>query len=88
MRIKEGFILREMGETFAAVPVEGESKQFYGMIQLNETGAFLWRNMEKECSEKQLVATLMETYDVDEAQAKKDVSAVVEKFRKAGILVE
>ena len=44
--------------------------------------------MEKECSEKQLVATLMETYDVDEAQAKKDVSAVVEKFRKAGILAE
>ena len=88
MRIKEGFILREMGETFAAVPVEGESKQFYGMIQLNETGAFLWRNMEKECSEDQLVAALMETYDVDETQAKKDVSAVVEKFRKAGILVE
>lgn len=88
MRIKEGFVLREMGEIFAAVPVEGESKQFYGMIQLNETGAFLWRNMGKECSEKQLVATLMETYDVDEAQAKKDVSAVVEKFRKAGILAE
>ena len=88
MRIKEGFVLRELGEIFAAVPVEGESKQFYGMIQLNETGAFLWRNMEKECSEKQLVAMLMETYDVDEAQAKKDVSAVVEKFRKAGILAE
>ena len=88
MRIKEGFILREMGETFAAVPVEGESKQFYGMIQLNETGAFLWRNMEKECSEDQLAEALMETYGVDETQAKKDVSAVVEKFRKAGILVE
>lgn len=88
MRIKEGFILREMGETFVAVPVEGESKQFYGMIQLNETGAFLWRNMEKECSEDQLAEALMETYDVDETQAKKDVSAVVEKFRKAGILVE
>lgn len=88
MRLKEGFVLREMGETFAAVPVEGESRQFYGMIQLNETGAFLWRNMEQECSQEQLVAAFMEEYDVDEAQAKKDVSAVVSKFREAGILVE
>lgn len=88
MRIKEGFVLREMGDIFAAVPVEGESKQFYGMIQLNDTGAFLWRNMEQECSEEELVAALMEEYDVDEAQAKKDVSAVVSKFREAGILVE
>ena len=47
MKIREGFILREVAGVFAAVPVEGESRQFHGMIQLNETGAFLWRNLEK-----------------------------------------
>ena len=40
MKIREGFILREVAGVFAAVPVEGESRQFHGMIQLNETGAF------------------------------------------------
>ena len=58
------------------------------LLKKEEQQQLLHKFMEKECSEKQLVATLMETYDVDEAQAKKDVSAVVEKFRKAGILAE
>ena len=35
MKIREGFILREVAGVFAAVPVEGESRQFHGMIQLN-----------------------------------------------------
>ena len=47
MKIREGFILREVAGVFAAVPVEGESRQFHGMIQLNETGAFLWKKFGK-----------------------------------------
>ena len=88
MKIREGFILREGAGVFAAGPAEGESRQFHGMIQLNETGAFLWRNLEKECTQEQLVKALMEEYDVEEKQAKKDTAAVVGKFREAGILDE
>ena len=51
MKIREGFILREVAGVFAAVPVEGESRQFHGMIQMNETGAFMWRNLGKECTQ-------------------------------------
>ena len=64
MKIREGFILREVAGVFAAVPVE------------------------KECTQEQLVKALMEEYDVEEKQAKKDTAAVVGKFREAGILDE
>ncbi|MFR5556064.1 MAG: PqqD family protein [Coprococcus sp.] len=45
-------------------------------------------NLEKECTQEQLVKALMEEYDVEEKQAKKDTAAVVGKFREAGILDE
>ena len=84
MKIREGFILREVAGVFAAVPVEGESRQFHGMIQLNETGAFLWRNLEKECTQEQLVKALMEEYDVEEKQAKKDAEKAAKEAKKSG----
>ena len=72
MKIREGFILREVAGVFAAVPVEGESRQFHGMIQLNEDRSIsvekFWK---KECTQEQLVKALMEEYDVEEKQDKK-----------------
>ena len=43
MKIKKGFVLRVVGGEHVVVPVGEMSKQFHGMINLNETGAFLWR---------------------------------------------
>ena len=41
MKIKKGFVLRKVGGESVVVPVGEMSKQFHGMINLNETGAFL-----------------------------------------------
>ena len=42
MKIKNGFVLRVVGGESVVVPVGEMSKKFHGMINLNETGAFLW----------------------------------------------
>ena len=42
MKIKEGFILREVAGNYIVVAVGSAVKQFNGVITLNETGAFLW----------------------------------------------
>lgn len=88
MRIKEGFVMREMAGGFVAVPVEGESREFQGMVQLNETGAFLWKELEQECRMETLVDALMNTYEVSRKQAEMDARKTVEMLKKAGILRE
>lgn len=78
MKIKEGFIIREVGGEHIVVPIGENGKHFHGMIKLNESGAFLWRFFAQEHSEADAVAALTGEYDVDEATAKKDVAAFCE----------
>ena len=42
LKIKKGFILRKLGTEHMAVAIGEASRNFNGMIRLNETGAFYW----------------------------------------------
>lgn len=88
MKIKKGFLLREVDGTAIVVAVGAAAREFNGMITLNSVGAFLWREIDKGATESDLVAALLNEYEVEEAVAAKDVSAFVNKMREAGILDE
>ena len=55
-------------------------------LSLNETGAVLWKTLEKGATKEQLVKALLAEYDVDEATAEKDVSAFIEKLQEAKLV--
>ncbi len=86
MKIKSGFILREVAGSYLVVAVGSRVKQFNGMINLNETGAFLWKLLEKGTTEEEAVAAMLGAYDVDEEIAKADVKAFIAKLTEAGVL--
>jgi len=78
MKIKKGFVLRNVGGETIVVPVGAMSKKFHGMINLNETGAVLWQFYAEEHSVDEGVERLLSEYDVAEEIARKDV----EQFMK------
>ena len=86
MKIKDGFILREVAGNYIVVAVGEAVKNFNGVINLNETGAFLWKILEKGGDEESLTASLLEEYDVQEEIAKADVKAFIEKLTEAGLV--
>ena len=49
MKLKKGFVLREVAGETVVVPVEAELK-FNGMITLNEAAKVLWNVLENETS--------------------------------------
>ena len=86
MRIHPDFTIQQVGETFVAVPVGKTSAHFHAMISLNATGAFLWKQMaEKDCTEEDLVAALLETYEIDAETAARDVCRIIEVLREGGV---
>lgn len=87
MRVKSGFILRAMGENHLVVPVGAMTVDFRCIITLNETGAFLWKQLQEECTEEALVQALLGEYDVTEDVASRDVAAFLDNLRKADLLV-
>ena len=67
MKIKEGFVLRNVADSVVVVPVSGSNVDFNGMITLNATGGFLWKQLETDKTREQLVEALMGEYGIDEA---------------------
>ena len=61
------------------VAIGEASKNFNGMIRMNETGAFYWKELEQGVTEDDLVAKTMERFtDVTEETARQDVQAFLE----------
>ena len=86
MKIKYGFVLREVAGSFIVVAVGEAVKNFNGIINLNETGAFLWKILEKGATKEQLIAKLLEEYDVDEKTATADVETFINKLSEAKLV--
>lgn len=87
MQIKKGFIMREMAGKFVVVPVDSSEHGFSGVIQMNKTGAFLWRQLEQQNLQKEdLIAAMLETYDTTPEDAKRDVELFLARIDAAGIL--
>lgn len=84
MKIKKGFVLREVGGESVVVPVGEMSKKFHGMINLNETGAVLWKFFSEEHSIDEGVEALLAEYDVEESLARADVEQFVKTITENG----
>ena len=88
MKTKKGFNLRTVcGENI--IVAEGEENiDFSNIISMNDTSAFLWREIQggKEFTAQQLVDRLLEEYEVDEATAQHDVEALVAQWQEAEII--
>ncbi len=86
MKLKDGFVLRTMGTNHLVVPVGAQTVDFRCIITLNETGAFLWQQLQQERQPEELAAALLEEYDVTPDQAATDVASFVGKLQEAGLL--
>ena len=79
IKAKKGFLLRRLGDEYMVVAIGEASKNFNGMIRMNETGAFYWKELEQGATEDDLVAKTMERFtDVTEETARQDVQAFLE----------
>ena len=85
MKIKEGFLLREVAGETVVIP-SGDALDLNMMITLNSTAAFLWEKLQAETTEDALVAALLAEYDVAEADAKAAVVAFVKQLSENDIL--
>ena len=86
MKIKDGFILREVAGNFIVVAVGNAVKKFNGVITLNEVGAFLWKKLSDGATEAELVDAVLEDYEVERQVAEQDVKAFIEKLIQAELL--
>lgn len=87
MRIKSGFELRDICGEHIIVAYGVENVDFTKLITLNESAAFLWRQVvDKDFQEEDLVQALCGEYEVGKEQAQADVKELLASWRQVGIV--
>lgn len=84
--LKDGFVLRQVADTWVVMPLGQVSLDFNGMLTLNETGALLWQELEKGGDAEALTNALTAQYEVSTEEARADVDAFLAKLQQAGCL--
>lgn len=85
MKIKDGYILRNVAGSFVVVPIGEAATEFNGMMNLNDTGAFLFEKLIDGISREDLIKALTDEYDVDVETASKDVDSFIEKVEEQNL---
>ncbi len=85
MRLKEGYILRELGDD--TVVIGGDTPvDFQRLIPLNSSAAYLWRKVEgREFDVQTLTNLLLEEYEVERPEAEDAAADIARAWIRAGI---
>lgn len=84
IKTKKGFLLRNLGEEYIVVAIGEASKDFNGMIRLNKTGAFYWKELENGTTEGELVRKTLEHFsNLNEEVVRSDVKDFLDKISMA-----
>jgi len=86
MKIKHGYILRNVASETIVVPTQEAAINFNGILTLNESGKLLWERLSQGATEAELLEMLMEHYDVQEKEAQSDIELFLDKLRAQHIL--
>lgn len=87
MKISKEFVLREIAGVYVIVPTGEAAYRFQGLITVNDTGAFLWEQLQSgEQTEEKLTEALFGEYEVDRESASKDVEEFLRILQEHGIL--
>lgn len=86
MKIKEGFVLREVAGQAVVIAVGEASKTFHGMINLNGTGKRIWEGVEQGKTKEEIANQLSKDYEVEYEKALQDTEKMLTKMQDTGVI--
>jgi hypothetical protein len=89
MKAKDGFNLRTVCGEQIIVAEGKENIDFSNIISMNESSAYLWKNIQgKEFTVEDLAKLLTDEYDVSDETALADAKTLANQWVNAGIVNE
>ncbi len=88
MIIREGFILKKILDDYIVVPTGNNIVDFAVAVSLNETGAFLWQQLQSEKTIEELVQALALEYEAPVEKLNEDVVEFIELLKAHNFLSE
>ncbi|MDV3741768.1 PqqD family protein [Elizabethkingia anophelis] len=89
MKLREDLMLRHLGDEYVIIDPEQDMVDMSKVYTLNETAAFLWKELQgKEFNVETVTEVLLNYYNVEYAVAEKDAQRLIYDFEKQGLLTD
>lgn len=88
MKIKDGFLLREVAGNYVVIAVGEDAVNFNSIITVNEIGAYIWNKINEGKNEEAIADDIIGEYRIDRNTALKDIGEFANQLREAGIIEE
>lgn len=86
MKIKEGFIVKEIAGKNVVVTTGDEALNFNMIMHLNDSAKLLFEKLKQGSTENELIELLMDHYEVELEVATKDVKGFIQVLIDKNIL--
>jgi hypothetical protein len=80
-------VTKKTGNEYVLVPITNNIADMNSVYTLNESGAFIWENIDGEKSIDEIINFLTTEYDIDYETARKDVFSFIENMSKYLIII-
>jgi len=86
MKIIGEYVLRSIAQEYILVPIGKTAMELNGMITLNEIGVFIWNRLQDECGREQILKEILDEYEINEEQAKRDLNEFIQQLEEAHLI--
>ena len=87
MKLKEGFEIVVVSGDYLALPTGDNIASFSGSVVLNEVSAALLKELgRRECTKEDLLAMLLNEYEVEQETARRDLDNILKTFGEIGLI--
>ncbi len=86
MKIKNGFVMRELAGEYVGIALGDASKIFNGIIKLNDTGKIIWEMLSQGAAQDAIVEAILKEYNAEPSKVEADVARFIETLKGANIL--
>ena len=86
MKIKKGFVVREVGGKKYAVATGEVAKSFRGMLGLNEMGALIFELLQTKTTRDDVINAILNEYAVDRQTVETDVDNFISQLKSIDVI--
>ena len=75
-------VTRKTGDEYVLVPVTNNIADMNSVYTLNETGAFIWEQLDGKRNVEEIIKAVTTEYDIDRTTAESDVYSFIKNMNK------
>jgi hypothetical protein len=83
----QSIVTRKTGNEYVLVPITNNIADMNSVYTLNDTGAYIWEQIDGKRNVEEIISLLTDEYDIDNKKAEEDIFIFIDNLSKYLIII-